>query len=195
MSEWPDIEVDLLRKLFAEGLSGGQIAAQIPRSRNSIIGKLHRLGLKLSPKASTGRPIGLRLKRKRSGKNYRNAPWKRPIIEQTALTDLLPEPPANPVTLLQLTDATCRWPCSGEGADTLFCGAVPAGDKPYCKFHCMRAYSRPMTRAEKELALRQIRRNSVKRDGSIGGLNDGESIRCGASSRGLTLVQPESERH
>ena len=43
---WTDERVELLRKLWAEGLSASQIAAQLGGvSRNAVIGKVHRLKL------------------------------------------------------------------------------------------------------------------------------------------------------
>jgi GcrA cell cycle regulator len=45
---WPPERVDRLRELWAEGLSASQIAAGLDGvvTRNAVIGKLHRLGLK-----------------------------------------------------------------------------------------------------------------------------------------------------
>ncbi|MEP4560994.1 MAG: GcrA family cell cycle regulator, partial [Nitratireductor sp.] len=41
---WTDERVELLKKLWAEGLSASQIAAQLGGvSRNAVIGKVHRL--------------------------------------------------------------------------------------------------------------------------------------------------------
>jgi GcrA cell cycle regulator len=43
---WTDERVELLRKLWSEGLSASQIAAQLGGvSRNAVIGKVHRLKL------------------------------------------------------------------------------------------------------------------------------------------------------
>ena len=43
---WTDERVDLLKKLWIEGLSASQIATQLGNAtRNAVIGKVHRLGL------------------------------------------------------------------------------------------------------------------------------------------------------
>ncbi|MBN9270850.1 MAG: GcrA cell cycle regulator, partial [Mesorhizobium sp.] len=43
---WTDERVELLRKLWSEGLSASQVAAQLGGvSRNAVIGKVHRLKL------------------------------------------------------------------------------------------------------------------------------------------------------
>lgn len=46
MMVWNDERVELLKKLWAEGLSASQIAGRIGEvTRNAVIGKVHRLGL------------------------------------------------------------------------------------------------------------------------------------------------------
>ncbi|MGZ3259711.1 MAG: GcrA family cell cycle regulator, partial [Croceibacterium sp.] len=43
---WTDERVALLSKLWADGLSASQIAAELGGiTRNAVIGKVHRLGL------------------------------------------------------------------------------------------------------------------------------------------------------
>lgn len=44
--QWTDERVELLKKLWADGLSASQIAAELGGvTRNAVIGKVHRLGL------------------------------------------------------------------------------------------------------------------------------------------------------
>jgi GcrA cell cycle regulator len=51
---WNDERVEQLKKLWAEGKSASQIAAEIGGiSRNAVIGKVHRLGLAGRPKAGS----------------------------------------------------------------------------------------------------------------------------------------------
>src|SRR5919205_3579244 len=43
---WTDERVELLKKLWTDGLSASQIAAELGNvTRNAVIGKVHRLGL------------------------------------------------------------------------------------------------------------------------------------------------------
>ena len=43
---WTDERVETLKKLWADGLSASQIAAELGGiTRNAVIGKVHRLGL------------------------------------------------------------------------------------------------------------------------------------------------------
>src|SRR5438874_4887521 len=57
---WTDERVELLKKLWADGLSASQIAAELGGiTRNAVIGKVHRLGLAgraKSPSSSSPRP-------------------------------------------------------------------------------------------------------------------------------------------
>ena len=53
---WDAKEVALLRRLWANGQSAGQIAAKLGLSRNSVCAKLLRMGLKRSHKPPTANP-------------------------------------------------------------------------------------------------------------------------------------------
>ena len=56
---WNDERVELLKKLWAEGLSASQIAGRLGNvTRNAVIGKVHRLGL--SGRATTSRMKSMR---------------------------------------------------------------------------------------------------------------------------------------
>ena len=47
---WTDERVELLKKLWADGLSASQIAGELGGiTRNAVIGKVHRLGLSAAP--------------------------------------------------------------------------------------------------------------------------------------------------
>ena len=57
---WTDERVELLKKLWADGLSASRIAAELGGvTRNAVIGKVHRLGLSgraKPPSSSVNRP-------------------------------------------------------------------------------------------------------------------------------------------
>src|ERR1700731_5439529 len=57
---WTDERVESLKKLWGEGLSASQIAAELGGiTRNAVIGKVHRLGLSgraKSPASTAPRP-------------------------------------------------------------------------------------------------------------------------------------------
>jgi GcrA cell cycle regulator len=59
---WTDERVERLKKLWADGLSASQIAAQLGGvSRNAVIGKVHRLNL--PGRAKSGGQASVRTKR------------------------------------------------------------------------------------------------------------------------------------
>jgi GcrA cell cycle regulator len=54
---WTEERVELLKKLWADGLSASQIAAQLGGvTRNAVIGKVHRLSLSGRAKQASGAP-------------------------------------------------------------------------------------------------------------------------------------------
>lgn len=66
---WNDERVEQLRKLWLEGLSASQIAAELANgiTRNAVIGKVHRLGLSGRAKAPAPAPARPRAKQAASG--------------------------------------------------------------------------------------------------------------------------------
>ncbi len=64
---WTDERIELLKKLWTDGLSASQIAGELGGiTRNAVIGKAHRLGLPGRPRS--GGPIaGKRSSRPRTG--------------------------------------------------------------------------------------------------------------------------------
>ncbi len=148
---WTDERVELLKKLWADGLSASQIAAELGSiTRNAVIGKVHRLGLSgraKSPSSASPRP--------RKPRAHPMLRVSRPSMRgNTALAhafeyDLDPEPDlvdnVIPIgqrrTILELTEETCRWPIGDPGTtDFFFCGGQTATGLPYCGFHSRVAY-------------------------------------------------------
>ena len=144
---WTDERVELLKKLWSEGLSASQIAAELGGiTRNAVIGKVHRLGL--SGRAKSPSTAAPRPRKPRSSGMIRVS---RPAIRgNTALAyeyevepepELLEIPAEQRKTLLQLNEHTCRWPVGDPGAtDFFFCGGDTANELPYCGYHCRVAY-------------------------------------------------------
>jgi GcrA cell cycle regulator len=134
---WTDERVALLTKLWADGLSASQIAAELGGiTRNAVIGKVHRLGLSgraKSPSSTAPRP-----RKARSSGHMMRVP-RASMRGNTALAyDYQEEPEPE---LLQLTEKTCHWPIGDPGStDFFFCGGESADDQPYCTFHARVAY-------------------------------------------------------
>ncbi|MGL4394928.1 MAG: GcrA family cell cycle regulator [Hyphomicrobium sp.] len=150
---WTDERVELLKKLWGEGLSASQIASRLGSvSRNAVIGKVHRLGL-------SGRATTSRMKTHRP--RARLANQKRPVkprfatVGNPAVRALYPvdaepyTPPAEELvipmaerkTIQTLTECSCRWPIGDpQMSDFHFCGKNKVPGLPYCEFHARRAF-------------------------------------------------------
>ena len=149
---WTDERVELLKKLWSDGLSASQIAAELGSvTRNAVIGKVHRLGLSgraKSPSSSASRP------RKPRAATQMLRVSRGAIRGNTALArayeyDFDPEPELIeniiPIgqrrTLLELTEATCRWPIGDPGAEGFaYCGSQTKTGLPSCPYHSRVAY-------------------------------------------------------
>ncbi len=159
---WTDERVELLKKLWADGLSASQIAAQLGGvSRNAVIGKVHRLKL-----SSRGRATSSPARQKKphppkgvkpsalTGASYYN-PVIPPALQEAF--DMAPEPQHQQVALrpvesvvvpisrrlqiIQLNERTCKWPNGDpQSEDFHFCGNDPAETGPYCNYHARIAF-------------------------------------------------------
>ena len=144
---WTEERVEMLKKLWADGLSASQIAAELGGiTRNAVIGKVHRLGLSgraKSPSSSAPRP-----RKQRAPGMLRVS--RSSIRGNTALAyDYMAEPEPELIeipieqrkNLLQLTEATCHWPVGDPGSpDFFFCGGESNEGSPYCNYHSRVAY-------------------------------------------------------
>ena len=132
---WNDERVDLLKKLWSDGLSASQIAGRLGGvTRNAVIGKVHRLGL--SGRATTSRMKSHRPRARTSRAKRlmkpRFANIGNPALRHLYLGDTEPYmPPAEELVIplnerkyiQTLTEACCRWPIGDpQLADFHFCG-------------------------------------------------------------------------
>lgn len=145
---WTDDRVDVLRKLWADGLSASQIAAELGGvTRNAVIGKVHRLGLSGRAKnPSTAANRKKRVSNRASGYSKSNNRGQRAggsasaVSRQPIVIDI-PKPKLLNLNLLQLNDSTCKWPVGDpQDDDFAFCGNKPREGDPYCEYHCRLAY-------------------------------------------------------
>jgi GcrA cell cycle regulator len=158
---WTDERVELLKKLWAEGLSASQIAAELGGvTRNAVIGKVHRLGLSGREKPAANPALKARkprpapaAKTRPSPMMFRSSgalalrptpaerPYAMPSAEPAQVVELVPLV-CERVTLMELREHMCRWPLGDPGReDFRFCGARSnPGSGPYCPHHAMLAY-------------------------------------------------------
>lgn len=150
---WTDERVDTLRKLWTEGLSASQIAAELGGvTRNAVIGKVHRLGLSGRAKGSNQNGGGRRKKTATRTNGFAKTQKTTTATEgkKSATTAApsrpapvvdLPEPTPMMISLLQLTEQTCKYPIGDPQEETFgFCGAKSRDGDPYCEYHCRLTY-------------------------------------------------------
>lgn len=139
---WTDDRVEVLKKLWLEGLSASQIAKQLGGvTRNAVIGKVHRLGL--SGRAAPSQPARAVLRAPRPPR-----PPSQPAIRREAHVPAHPRPepvrlyqPEEPgtATVLTLGAHMCKWPIGDPSSDDFtFCGRRAEG--AYCAEHSRVAF-------------------------------------------------------
>ena len=165
MAAWSDEATEKLKADWAEGLSASEIGGRVGKTRNAVIGKVHRLGL--SGRATTERKPtkprrvpGSPRKRVLTPKPRRESPWRQFV---KALQEAPPAPIVEaPVPLNQRRTMTtieadeCRWPIGDpQDADFHFCGAKKMAGIPYCECHGRRAFRSSDAQEPKENLLKR----------------------------------------
>jgi GcrA cell cycle regulator len=159
---WNDERVEQLKKLWAEGLSASQIAAELGGiTRNAVIGKVHRLGLSGRTKApASNAPRQRKPRATHMVRVARPAMRGNTALAQAYSYDFEVEADASPVenvipmgqrrSLLELNEQTCKWPIGDPSSqDFYFCGGHAVGNLPYCAYHSRIAYQPPAARRDK----------------------------------------------
>jgi GcrA cell cycle regulator len=147
---WTDERVELLKKLWLDGLSASQIAKQLGGvTRNAVIGKVHRLGL--SGRAAPSQPTRPVFKAPRAPRPA-PAPAPRRIEAASAPAAPAPQPTfyaeePGSATVLTLGAHMCKWPIGDPATDGFsFCGRRTEVEGPYCTQHSRVAYQPQQTR-------------------------------------------------
>ena len=141
---WTDERVELLKRLWLDGLSASQIAKQLGGvTRNAVIGKVHRLGLsgRATP-SQPQRPIFKAPRAPRPAVAAAPAPRRpvEPATQQTAALARFSEEPGS-ATVLTLGAHMCKWPIGDPASDGFtFCGRRSEREGPYCTEHAHVAY-------------------------------------------------------
>lgn len=156
---WTDERVELLKKLWSEGLSASQIATQMGGvSRNAVIGKVHRLKLAARGRATASQPRAKKAAASAAAK-VTSRP-SRPMTTSIGATALQVQFDAEPVArqvirpvenvvvpisrklkLTELSERTCKWPNGDPLSEEFsFCGNEAGESGPYCGYHSKVAY-------------------------------------------------------
>ena len=175
--EWTTEAIDRLRALWAEGHSTAEIGRRMGVSKNSVVGKAHRLHLPARPSPirrdpAAPRPVS-------AGRRPTLPPLRVVVAEPAPVSRLTPQPasgavpaarPAPPARAAAPAAATaeapartasvlrpfarpsarsCCWPIGEPGTPGFrFCTAEALTGKPYCPEHASVAYVRVKDRRE-----------------------------------------------
>jgi GcrA cell cycle regulator len=142
-STWTNERIELLKERFEAGLSCREIAIDIGVSRNAVIGKLSRLNLTRKDSDIAPRPARRGPAKQPRAKAEQRFPYQmlqlRSLPRPLAVDEPIQTGPG--CSLLELSEARCRWPISTPGADDFcFCGNEPVEGLPYCVGHSRLAY-------------------------------------------------------
>jgi GcrA cell cycle regulator len=144
--DWTNERVEELRRLWGQGQTASRIADLLGGvTRNAVIGKAHRLGLR-------GRPSPIR--REENGSAVARVPSAPRVVAPVAAKPELPtmetaRPGPMPVAapsqpkMAQGGARSCSWPVGDpKQAGFHFCGGEAVPGRPYCTAHCGMAYQR-----------------------------------------------------
>ena len=142
MTAWTAEEDAILNACWKSGMSARQIGPRVKKSRNAVIGRLHRLRLQDDP--TRPRRVKVKKEQPRMTRSYRKAaPASAPVLTATPLP---PEPPV-PQGTLQLIDLEphhCRYVFGDTRAEHGFCGCNVVQGLPYCEEHARLCYVTPV---------------------------------------------------
>ncbi len=169
---WTDERVELLRKLWLDGLSASQIAGELAHgiTRNAVIGKVHRLGLSgrvkaqapAAPRQRTARAVPRSTPRPATPLSRGNlAVAFRPMEAPDPMpAEEVVIPMSDMVTIMELREGMCRWPVGDPTTPEFrFCGSKGATVGPYCNHHARIAYQPAQERRrERERRAQQLTR-------------------------------------
>ena len=142
---WSEADVAKLRKLAAKGMTSREIAKELGEryTRNSVIGKTQRMGIWLG-RSKTSEPEQLIETELEPVVEPAPIPtatihYLRVTPRLRVLTETPQESTGNRTFLMGLTSKSCRYPVSGDGERTLFCGD-PTERGSWCSDHRKRVF-------------------------------------------------------
>ena len=154
---WTDARIEQLRTGWEKGLTATEIAKELGEgiSRNAVIGKAHRLGLKARPspvkgsgEAAIAEVVAESVAAPAAAAPAAPPPRTAPVVARKPR----PVAPARPArtTLLDLTEKVCKWPIGHPGETEFhFCGKPSNAGFPYCNDHCLQAYQAQLPRRDR----------------------------------------------
>lgn len=162
---WADENrVEMLKKLWSEGMSCSQIADRIGGiSRNSVIGKVHRLGLsgrtttnrKKTKHRATASPSATCETKRISTKSRPNFQIGTEFKARHFPVDASPLPLPQEIDIPRVAfadthDGHCKW-IIGDDMPRMCCGDARIPGLAYCQGHAQRAFATPVTRKRAQM--------------------------------------------
>lgn len=126
--KWTDDALTVLKQMWEEGQTSSDIAYRLNTTRNSVLGKVHRLKL----------PIHKSARRPKSAPGERKKPMT-VIVRKVPLRPIIVEPSLDQDTWVPFMESratTCR-AIMGRGSDglVLFCPNGKLPEDSYCPYH------------------------------------------------------------
>jgi GcrA cell cycle regulator len=148
---WNKDEDQQLVELWKGGSSASLIAERFPgRTRNAIIGRIHRLGMSQKRTAETHRRISRTMTRLRKIERQEREARQPKVTQASRIQALLKSEPLPAevntdiakVSVVDLEECHCKWVCSPVRNifDPAYCGDRRVLGTPYCEAHARRAY-------------------------------------------------------
>jgi len=147
---WTDEAVEELRRMWDRGMTTGQIAKALNVTKNSIIGKVHRLCLtaRPSPIKKVSEKVSEKKEKKTIASSKTSKPAKVKVIQEKPSKDChesakesTPFVEETNIPLVKLDNHTCRWPLGDPRDDDFcFCGKRVKTGQTYCEEHAAVAY-------------------------------------------------------
>lgn len=155
---WTEQMVEDLRTMWKQGMTTAEIGKKLNVTKNSIVGKVHRLGLSGRPspikkkdedaaesKAETSAAVQPAAESKpaassakSTGKAEKFVAENRPSAPSAAKNDAAKK---GMVSLVDLDNHTCRWPLGDPKDENFhFCGRKVKIGQTYCEEHANIAY-------------------------------------------------------
>lgn len=141
MPAWTEEELDIAFKMSNDGFSASIIGKAINKTRNSVLGMLHRQSMK-TPERRTRPPIMKTVKDKKIPKpkppRYRKNHVNINVIFNKYAIPIKPEIviQSDPKTIMDLRMSDCRAIIGKiKGINTLYCASPKSGGTSWCETH------------------------------------------------------------
>ena len=164
---WTAEAVDILKRLALDGRSASAIAAALGApSRNAVIGKANRIGIRLNgggrASAPGATPVGAcrgslpALPRPVAGDTGQSRAPARSLEPAGKAGWSFAEAEVGEMRRVrfdEIREFACRWPLGDpRSGDFAYCGLKPAEGRSYCAGHCRMAYQTPKAPARAKAA-------------------------------------------